>query len=116
MPLIDITYAPSVPESTLQALADHLPHLVSLAVECPEEPYDHNLQPGDVELRFHPRGPYDRSALDAVIEIRSKYFGSRAATRQPRADTLHDAITEATPLRNFGVYLTFPVAAWAQDE
>ncbi|MET8774054.1 hypothetical protein AB0H49_18815 [Nocardia sp. NPDC050713] len=116
MPLVEVTYAPHVPESTLHALAEHLPHLVSVAVECPEEPYDGDLQPGDVELRFRPLGPYDRSGLDAVIEIRSKYFDSRAATRQSRVDALHRAITDHTPLADFGIYLTMPIAAWAQTE
>ncbi|WP_194816392.1 hypothetical protein [Nocardia sp. XZ_19_385] len=116
MPLVEVTYAPHVPESTLLELADQLPHLVSLAVECPEEPYDGNLQPGDVEIRFRPLGPFDRSGLDAVIEIRSKWFESRAANRQDRVDDLHEALESATGLENFGIYLSMPVAAWAQSE
>ncbi|MEV6277294.1 hypothetical protein [Nocardia sp. NPDC051832] len=116
MPLVEVTYAPHVPEATLRALADQLPHLVSLAVECPEEPYDHDLQPGDVEIRFRPLGPFDRSGLDAVIEIRSKWFESRASNRQDRVDDLHEALESATGLENFGIYLAMPVAAWAQSE
>ncbi|MEV0294570.1 hypothetical protein [Nocardia sp. NPDC050710] len=116
MPLVEVTYAPHVPESTLRALADQLPHLVSLAVECPEEPYDHNLQPGDVEIRFRPLGPFDRSGLDAVIEIRSKWFESRASNRQDRVDELHAALEAATDLEDFGIYLSLPIAAWAQTE
>ncbi|MEU8895525.1 hypothetical protein [Nocardia sp. NPDC048505] len=116
MPLVEVTYAPHVPESTLRELADQLPHLVSVAVECPEEPYDGDLQPGDVEIRFRPLGPFDRSGLDAVIEIRSKYFDSRAADRQDRVDSLHEALESATGLRDFGIYLSLPVAAWAQSE
>lgn len=114
MPLVEITYAPRVTEKTLRELGSVLPHLVSLAVECPEEPYDGDLQPGDVEIRFRPLGPYDRSGMDAVIEIRSKWFESRAATRQQRVDQLHDAVAAATGLTDFGVYLSLPVAAWSQ--
>jgi hypothetical protein len=37
-------------------LADALPHIVSVAVECVAEPYDGQLQPGDVILRFRDTG------------------------------------------------------------
>ncbi|MGI5466773.1 hypothetical protein [Streptomyces sp. CA-132043] len=116
MPLIEVTYAPHVPEETLRELAAVLPHLVSEAVECPEEPYDGDLQPGDVEIRFRRLGPLDRSGLDVVVEVRSKWFESRAANRQERTDRLHRAIETATGLREFGVYLSLPVAAWSQGE
>lgn len=49
-----------------------LPHEVSVAVECPEEPYDHLLQPGDVEIRFRTRGAYDIGGPDILVEVRSK--------------------------------------------
>ncbi|SDL30910.1 hypothetical protein [Streptomyces indicus] len=116
MPLVDITYAPSVAEPGLRALGDALPHLVSLAVQCPEEPYDGDLRPGDVELRFRQRGPLDRSGLEVVIEVKSKWFESRAANRQERIDTLHANIVAATGLRDVGVYLSLPCAAWAQGD
>ncbi|ONI82958.1 hypothetical protein ALI144C_18070 [Actinosynnema sp. ALI-1.44] len=114
MPLVEITYASHVPEATLRELGSVLPHLVSLAVECPEEPYDGDLQPGDVELRFRELGRFDRSGLDVVVEVRSKFFESRAADRQDRVDRLHASIAEATGLEEFGVYLSLPVAAWSQ--
>ncbi|MER7672346.1 hypothetical protein ABTY61_28335 [Kitasatospora sp. NPDC096128] len=116
MPLVDVTYAPTVPEACLRELAEVLPHLVSLAVECPEEPYDGDLRPGDVELRFHPLGPLDRSGLAVVIEVRSKWTASREADRQERVDTLHTGIRTATALTDFGVYLSLPVAAWSQGD
>ncbi|MFI6937720.1 hypothetical protein ACIBI4_00495 [Streptomyces sp. NPDC050418] len=116
MPLVEVTYASSVPEPVLRELGSVLPHLVSLAVECPEEPYDGDLQPGDVEIRFRELGPLDRSGLPVVIEIRSKWFASRAADRQERVDVLHEGIRAATGLDEFGVYLSLPVAAWAQGD
>ncbi|QNP75065.1 hypothetical protein IAG44_40430 [Streptomyces roseirectus] len=116
MPLVEITYAPGVSEDVLRRLGVVLPHLVSVAVECPEEPYDGDLGPGDVELRFRELGPFDRSGLDVVIEVRSKWFESRAGNRQERVDGLHEGIAEATGLEEFGVYLSLPVAAWAQGE
>ncbi|MFG2226266.1 hypothetical protein [Streptomyces sp. NPDC048644] len=116
MPLIEVTYAPTVAEPQLRELGSVLPHLVSEAVECPEEPYDGDLQPGDVEIRFRKLGPLDRCGLDIVIEVRSKWFESRAANRQERVDALHDAIGAATGLSDFGVYLSLPVAAWSQGD
>ncbi|ALG14962.1 hypothetical protein [Kibdelosporangium phytohabitans] len=116
MPLVEITYASHVPEETLRELGSVLPHLISLAVECPEEPYDGDLQPGDVALRFRELGPFDRGNLDVVIEVRSKYSESRAADRQDRVDRLHGSIAKATGLEEFGVYLCLPVAAWAQGD
>jgi hypothetical protein len=115
VPLVEITYSPDVPHPVLKELAAILPHAVSVAVECPEEPYDGNLQPGDVDLRFRPRGPFDSNGLALVVEVRSKYFESRAANRQDRADELCQAVEEATGLRDVGVYLCLPVAAWAQS-
>ncbi|MGI5504502.1 hypothetical protein [Lentzea sp. CA-135723] len=114
MPLVEINYAPHVPHAVLEDLASMLPHAVSLAVACPEEPYDGDLQPGDVDLRFHARGPFDSTGMDLVVEVRSKYFESRVVNRQARADDLCEAIVAATGLADVGVYLSLPVAAWAQ--
>ena len=116
MPIIDITHGSHVAEEQLLRLARTLPHAVSLAVECPEEPYDGALQPGDVEIRFRSSGPYDVTGLDVVVEVRSKWFASRAETRQERCDQLRDAIAEAAGTRSVGVYLSLPVAAWSQGE
>ncbi len=116
MPIIDVTHGPQVEEGRLLRLARMLPHAVSVAVECPEEPYDQPLQPGDIEIRFRPRGPYDISGLDIVVEVRSKWFASRADTRQARCDQLRDAIVEAIGTISLGVYLLMPVAAWSQSE
>ena len=116
MPIVEVTYAPDLPPERLVALAGALPHAVSLAVECPEEPYDGALQPGDVEIRFHPTGQYDVSGLDVVAEVRSKWFPSRAETRQARCDRLRDAIVDVAGTSSVGVYLALPVAAWSQGE
>lgn len=116
MPLVEVTHATHVAESKLRELGAVLPHLVSKAVECPEEPYDGALQPGDVEIRFRGLGPLDLSGLDVVIEVRSKWFESRAADRQERVDGLHEGVMTATGLRDFGVYLSLPSAAWSQGD
>ena len=116
MPIVEVTHDPQIAAARLQTLAKALPHAVSLAVECPEEPYDGMLQPGDLEVRFRPRGPYDFGGLDIVVEVRSKWFASRAETRQERCDRLCDAVVEAAGTKDVGVYLSLPVAAWAQGE
>ncbi len=116
MPIVDVTHGPQVDEARLMQLGRMLAHEVSVAVECPEEPYDHALQPGDVEIRFRQRGPFDIGGLDILVEVRSKWFASRAETRQERCDRLRDALVEATGTTSVGVYLTMPVAAWSQGE
>lgn len=116
VPLVDVTYDPRVGEDALRQLAETLPHEVSVAVECPEEPYDHELAPGDVEVRFRERGPYDVSGLDVVVEVRSKWFASRADSRQERCDRLTLSLAAAVRPHSLGVYLSLPVAAWAQHD
>ena len=114
MPIVDVSYAPTVPKLQLSTLSAVLPHIVSLAVECPEEPYDGNLSPGDVELRFHQRSPYDAAGLDILLEVRSKWFASRADDRHDRCERVRDVVVEAIGARSVGVYLSLPVAGWAQ--
>lgn len=116
MPLVEITYASTVDEARLRLLAERLPHEVALAVECPEEPYDGELRPGDVDLRFRARGPYDVGGLDLVIEVRSRWVPSRAETRDERCRRLCEAVIELSGTRSVGVFLTLPVAGWAQGE
>ena len=116
MPIVDVTYAPGIDDERLRGLAQALPHAVSLAVECPEEPYDRQLRPGDVEIRFRARGPHDSGGLDIVVEVRSKWFASRAGNRQERCDRLCDAIVAAAGTDSVGVYLSLPVSAWQQGD
>jgi hypothetical protein len=93
MPIVEVTHDPRIAPATLRALA----HAVSLAVECPEEPYDGDLRPGDVD-------------------VRSKWFASRAEVRQERCDRLRGAVVQAAGTTSVGIYLTLPVAAWAEGE
>jgi len=116
MPIVEVTYAATLPQERLTSLMRVLPRAVSLAVECPEEPYDGKLQPGDVDLRMRPRGPDDTGGLDVVVEVRSKWFESRAENRQQRCDQLYDTVAEAAGTSSVGVYLSLPVAAWSQPE
>lgn len=114
MPIVEVTCSSRIDEESLARLAELLPHAVSLAVECPEEPYDHDLEPGDVEICFRTRGPHDVSGLDVLVEVRSKWFESRARDRQERCDRLCSRLVEALGTDSVGVYLALPVAAWGQ--
>ena len=116
MPIVNLTYSPAVDDGRLVPLLRTLPHAVSVAVACPEEPYDGDLKPGDVDLRVQARGPHDAGGLDIVVEVRSKWFESRAENRQDRCDQIRDVIVQAAGTRSAGVYLSLPVAAWSQGE
>lgn len=114
MPIVEVTYRSEVGDDALARLAQVLPHAVSGAVACPEEPYDQELEPGDVEIRFRELGPHDVSGLDVVVEIRSKWFASRADNRQARCEQLRDALVDTIGGPTIGVYLSLPVTAWSQ--
>lgn len=114
MPIVEVVHAASVGESRLRRLAAALPHAVSLAVACPEEPYDHPLGPGDVDLRFRARGPLDSGGLDLVVHVQSKHHESRAADRDARCERLRDAVLAQVDGCSVGVHLALPVAGWAQ--
>jgi hypothetical protein len=116
VPIVEVAHAPSFSEARLRDLASALPHAVSLAVECPEEPYDGHLKPGDVELVFRERSPHDGAGLDLLIHVRSKWFGSRAEDRDRRCARLRDVVVESVGPCSVGVYLSLPVAGWAQTD
>lgn len=116
MPLVDVTPPHDLADEYLAMLAERLPDAVSRAVECPEEPYDGVLRPGDVEIRFRPRGPHDVSGVDVLVEVRSKWFASRESSRQERCDQLRGELADLMAPLSVGVYLTLPVAAWSQTD
>ena len=116
MPIVEVTVGPRVDENMIIRLREVLPELVSVAVECPEEPYDGRLKPGDVEIRFRQVGPSDVSGLDVLIEVRSKWFASRADNMQERTDELCSAVADSLEGLALGVFLSLPVAAWSQTD
>lgn len=115
MPLVDITCSPDVTDEQKQMLATGLPHHVSVAVECAQEPYDGELQPGDVIVRFHDVGPLDRFDLDVLVEIRSKWFKDRGDNRESRVAKILAAVESIAGPCSVGVYLSMPPAAWDQS-
>jgi hypothetical protein len=115
VPIVEVVHGPRVSRDQLRQIAMMLPHAVSVAVECPEEPYDGELRPGDVEMRFRALGPDDVSGLALVVEVRSKWFPGRAADCDARCDKLRYLIERATGIRPVGVYLSLPIAGWSQS-
>ena len=114
VPIVDVAYQSRITKDQLRTLAATLPHAVSLAVERPEEPYDGNLRPGDVIIRFQQCSPYDSADLDLLIEVRSKWFATRAEDRHQRCERLRDAVLDAVGPLSIGVYLSLPISGWAQ--
>jgi hypothetical protein len=114
MPLIDVTYGPTLGEAALHRLAQELPDLVAEAVECPEEPQVGPPGPGDIEIRFRGRSKLDVGELDLVIEVRTKLFDSRVRDKQRRADLIRDRLSHL-PLGQVGVWLILAEGAWSQS-
>lgn len=113
MPLIDVTYDPTVDEDVLQRLAGMLPDVVSEAVDCPEEPWIGPAGPGDIEIRFRRKSQLDVGDLEVVIEVRTKLFESRVQDKQRRADLIRDRVS-GLPLGQVGVWLILSEGAWSQ--
>lgn len=114
MPLIDVTYDPSIGEQVLRELARLLPGLVAQAVECPEEPWIGPPEPGDIEIRFRPKSSLDVGELDIVIEVRTKLFASRVEDKQRRADLIRDRLA-GLEVDRVGVWLILAEGAWSQS-
>ena len=115
MPLVDVAYDSSVPESVLRQLGELLPNLVAAAVDCPEEPWVGTLGIGDLEIRFRRRSQFDVGELNCVIEVRTKLFPSRVRDKQQRVDLLRETIAAAVDVGAFGVWLILAEGAWAQS-
>jgi hypothetical protein len=115
MPIIEVTCSPRMGDDVKRRLRDVLPHIVSEAVACDEEPYDGQLRAGDVSLLFRDTGSWDRFDLDLLVEVRTTWYASRAATSRRRAETIRDALVAAVGgAPAIGVYLILAIAAWAE--
>jgi hypothetical protein len=112
MPIITINHKETASVPELEKLRQALPAIVSRAVECPEEPYDGVLKPGDINVIVTPSLAL-AEPLDYLIEIRTRRTESRSANLQERSDAVSSALG-ALGLRNFGVWLQLQEAAWAQ--
>ena len=113
MPIVTVSHKGSAAEAVLETLRRELPAIVSRALECPEEPFDGNLRPGDVNLRFVAALP-DQEGLDYLLEIRTRWTQSRRDNLEARSDEIRDAL-EQLGLERFGVWIELPQAAWSQE-
>lgn len=73
------------------------------------------VQPGDIDIRFRERSPFDVGGLDVVIEVRTKLFEHRVQDKQRRADLIRDRLSHL-PLGQVGVWLILSEGAWSQNE
>ena len=112
MPIVTVSHKSSAAASVLEDLRRELPEIVSRALACPEEPYDGNLRPGDVNLRFVVALPHEE-ALDYLVEIRTRWTQSRSENLQERSDQIRAALAKLG-LERFGVWIELPPAAWSQ--
>ena len=112
MPIVAISHKAHSPAEALEQLKRELPVLVSHALDCPEEPYDGALQPGDVILRCVAALPPEEG-LDYLIEIRTRWTESRSESLQERSDELRAALANLG-VRRFGVWLELLEGAWSQ--
>jgi hypothetical protein len=112
VPIVTVSHKRSAAEAVLETLRQELPAIVSEALACPEEPFDGELRPGDVNLRFVPALPVEEG-LDYVLEIRTRWTKSRGENVKARSDEIRDAL-ENLGLERFGVWIELPQAAWSQ--
>jgi hypothetical protein len=115
VPFAEVVYDSTITEPMLRQLAELLPGLVAEAVACPEEPDVGPPGPGDLEIRFRPKGPFDVGELNCAIEVRTKLYASRLETRQSRAELIKAGVSKALPvIRYLGVWLVVADGWWTQ--
>lgn len=115
VPFVEVVYDSTITEPMLTQLAELLPDLVAEAVACPEEPKVGPPEPGDLEIRFRPKGPFDVGDLNCAIELRTKLYASRLETKQDRAELIKAGLSKALPgIRYLGVWLVLADGWWTQ--
>jgi hypothetical protein len=115
VPFVEVVYDSTITEPMLRQLADLLPGLVAKAVACPEEPDVGPREPGDLEIRFRPKGAFDVGELSCAIEVRAKLYASRLETKQSRAELIKGRVSQALPaIRYLGVWLILADGWWTQ--
>ncbi|MBV9950935.1 MAG: hypothetical protein JO291_03215 [Acidimicrobiia bacterium] len=107
-------YDSTVAVASLRRLGEALPDIVAEAVDCPEEPWIGPPAIGDLEIRFRCKGEFDVGGLNLLAEVRTKWFESRLADKQRRADLIRDRISDLVP-GPVGVWLILAEGAWAQS-
>jgi hypothetical protein len=115
VPFVEVAYDSTITEPMIRQLAALLPGLVAEAVACPEEPDVGPPEPGDLEIRFRPKGPFDVGGLNCAVEVRTKLYASRLETRQARAELIKEGLSTALPgIRYLGVWLVLADGWWTQ--
>jgi hypothetical protein len=80
-----------------------------------EEPTVGLPEPGDLEIRFRLKGPFDVGDLNCAIELRTKLYASRLETKQERAELIKAGLSKALPgIKYLGVWLVLVDGWWTQ--
>ena len=115
VPLVDVTYDDTVSEVALARLGQVLPDIVAEAVACPEEPWTGSPTPGDMEIRFRSKGPFDVGDLACVVEVRTKLLANRLVDKDQRVERIRHRLSETEPqLGQVGVWLILHEGSWTQ--
>ncbi len=115
MPFVEVVYDSTITGPMLRQLAELLPGLVAEAVACPEDPDVGPPEPGDLEIRFRAKGPFDVGDLNCAIEVRTKLYPSRLETKQNRAELIKAGLQQALPgIRYLGLWLVLADGWWTQ--
>jgi hypothetical protein len=115
VPFVEVVYDSTFTEPMLRQLAELLPGLVAEAVACREEPACGPLEPGDIEIRFRPKGPFDVGELNCAVEVRTRLYASRLENTQDRAELIKAGLSNALPgIRYLGVWLVLADGWWTQ--
>jgi hypothetical protein len=116
VPLIDVTHDSAMPEAVIARLGQVLPDIVAEAVACIEEPWTGPPAPGDIEIRFRSKGPFDVGDLDCGVEVRTKLVASRVADKDQRTHQIRERLSQTVPqLGLIGVWLILLEGSWAQS-
>jgi hypothetical protein len=115
VPFVEVVYDTTITEPMLRKLTELLRDLVAEAVACPEEPNVGPPEPGDIEIRFRPQGPFDVGGLNCAVELRTKLYARRLETRQNRAELVKASLSQALPGISYpGVWLVLADGWWTQ--
>lgn len=109
-----MTYDDTISDAELHRLLELLPDIVGEGVDCEEEPWIGSPQKGDLQVRFHKKGPLDNYDLNCLIEVGTKLFPSRAADKQRRSDFIRDRLSAELDLGETGVWLVLNDGAWSK--
>lgn len=106
----DRAYAQALPN-----LKQKLKEVISEELDCSatEPDGEGDLTPAAINVRFRPYGPDDDKDFDFDIEVRAKWYKTRAEDVQQRTDRILHRLGSGVVFST-GVFVTLPIAGWAE--